>query len=129
MCSLKSILLFVINMHLDIIEAELLRLFAGIKDILVFSSFKDKFFLYLVNRHKKEKEATKFLFPGGKRDQGIKDITRNISKLKMTLLKTFYKPFLFKLIECMDTICVVRFIHYISIMGLSCFKPLFFCVC
>ena len=44
------------------------------------------------------------------------------------LLKTCYKPFLFKLIECMDTIRVVRFLHYKSMIGLSCFKPSFFWV-
>ena len=82
----------------------------------------------LVTRHKKKNEATKFLFLGGRRGQGIKNITRNINKPKITLLKRFYKPFLFKPIECMDTIRVVRFLHYRSMVWISCFKPSFFCV-
>ena len=42
-------------------------------------------------------------------------------------LKTFYKPLLFKSIKGMDTIWIVQFIHFKSMMGLLCFKPLFFC--
>ena len=98
------------------------------EDIFICCSFfRSKNFLYLVMiRYKKENEATKFLFLGGRRDQGIKGITWNINKPKMTLLKTFYKPFLFKPIECMDTIRVVRFLRYKSMMGVSCFKLSFF---
>ena len=49
--------------------------------------------------------------------QGIKGITRNINKPKMTL-ETFYIPFLFKSIKCLDTIRVV---------GILYFKPSSFC--
>ena len=45
----------------------------------------------------------KILFLDGRRGQGLKSITRNINKPKITL-KTFYKPILFKPVECMDTI-------------------------
>ena len=50
-------------------------------------------------------KVIKILFLDGRCGQGIKDITWNISKSKMTL-KTFYVPLLFKPIECMDTIRV-----------------------
>ena len=43
-------------------------------------------------------------------------------------LKTFYKPFLFKSIEGMDTICVVLLLHYKPMMGVLCFRPSSFCV-
>ena len=101
---------------------------AELKDSSFFYFSLVKNFLYLVTRHKKENEATKFLFLGGRRGQGIEDMTRNINKPKMTLLEMFYKPFVFKPIECMDTIRVVRFLHYKSMMRVSCFKPLFFSV-
>ena len=58
--------------------------------------------------------------------QGIKAITENISKPKMTL-KTFHIPVLFKSIECMDTICVVLFLYYEPMMWILCLKPSFFC--
>ena len=63
----------------------------------------------------------------GRRGQGIKYITRNISNSKMTL-KTFYVPFPFKSIKCMDSIRVVQFLHYESMMLILCLKPSFFCV-
>ena len=50
-------------------------------------------------------KVIKILFLDGRCSQGIKDITWNISKSKMTL-KTFYVPLLFKPFECMDTIRV-----------------------
>ena len=56
----------------------------------------------------------------GRRGQGIKGITGNINKPKMTL-KTLYMPFLFKSIKCMDTICIVQFLYYKSMMGISSF--------
>ena len=56
----------------------------------------------------------------------MKGITRNINKPKMTL-KTFYIPFLFKPIECMDTIRVVQFLYYKLMMGILCLKPSSFC--
>ena len=69
----------------------------------------------------------KFLFLGGRRGQGIKGITWNINKPKMTL-KTFYKPFLVKSIKRMDTIRVVQFLHHRAMIWILCFKPSFFCV-
>ena len=66
-------------------------------------------------------------FLDGRCGQGIKGIMQNISKPKMTL-KTFYISFLFKPIECIDTICIVQFLHYKSMMGILCFKPSSFCV-
>ena len=57
----------------------------------------------------------------------LKGITRNINQPKMTL-KTFCKPFLFKSIKRMNTIRVVQFLHYKSMMGVLCFKPSSFCV-
>ena len=69
----------------------------------------------------------RFLFLGGRHDQGIKGITWNINKPKMTL-ETFYKPFLFKSMKCMDTICVVQFLHYRSMVWILCLKSSFFCV-
>ena len=62
-----------------------LKTFKKEEDIFIFNSFKDKIFLYLVSRHKKENEATKLLFLGGRHGQGIKDITRNINNPKMAL--------------------------------------------
>ena len=50
-------------------------------------------------------KVIKILFLDGRCSQGIKDITWNISKSKMTL-KTFYVSLLFKPFECMDTIRV-----------------------
>ena len=67
------------------------------------------------------------LFVDDRRGQGIKGIMQNINKPKMTS-KTFYKPLLFESIKRMDPICVVQFLHYKSMMGLLCFKPLSFCV-
>ena len=69
----------------------------------------------------------KKLFLDDRRGQGIKYITWNISKPKMTL-KAFYIPLLFKPIECMDTIRVVHFLYYESMMRVLCPKPSFFCV-
>ena len=69
----------------------------------------------------------KNLFLGGRRGQGIKNNTRNTNMPKMTL-KTFYKPFLLKSIKCMDTICVVQFLNYKSVMEVFCFKPSSCCV-
>ena len=57
----------------------------------------------------------KILFLNGRYGQGIKDITRDINKPKMTL-KTFYIPLLLKSIECMDTIHVVQFLYYEPMM-------------
>ena len=68
----------------------------------------------------------KVLFLGGRRGQGIKGITRKISKPKMTL-KTFYKPFLFKSIKGMDTIRIVPLLHYKSMMEILCLKSSCFC--
>ena len=69
----------------------------------------------------------KFLFLDGRRGQGIKGITRKINKPKMTL-KTFYIPFPFKPIECMDTIRVAQSLNYKSMMEVLCFKSSPFCV-
>ena len=69
----------------------------------------------------------KILFLNGRYGQGIKDITRDINKPKMTL-KTFYIPLLLKSIECMDTIHVVQFLYYEPMMQILCLKPSFFVV-
>ena len=61
-----------------------------------------------------------------RRSQGIKDITPNISKPKMTL-KTLYIPFLFKSVKWLDTIWFVQFLYYKSMMEILCFKPSSFC--
>ena len=42
-------------------------------------------------------------------------------------LKTFYIPFLFKPIECMDTIRVIQFLYYEPMMWILCLKPSYFC--
>ena len=42
-------------------------------------------------------------------------------------LKTFYIPFLFKPLECMDTICVVQFLCYEPMIWILRLKPLSFC--
>ena len=68
----------------------------------------------------------KILYLDGRRGQGIKSITQIINKPKMTL-KTFYIPFLFNPIECMDTIRVVPLLHYKSMMGILYFKTSSFC--
>ena len=68
----------------------------------------------------------KILFLNGRYGQGIKDITRDINKPKMTL-KTFYIPLLLKSIECMDTIHVVQFLYYEPMMWILCLKPSFVC--
>ena len=65
-------------------------------------------------------------FLDGRRGQGIKDITQNINNPKLTL-KTFYIPFLFKPIECMDTIRVVQLFYYESMMWILCLKSSPFC--
>ena len=65
-------------------------------------------------------------FLDGRGGQGIKEITRNISNLKMTL-KTFYVPLFFKPIECMDTIRVFYFLHYEPMTWILYLKPSFFC--
>ena len=69
----------------------------------------------------------KNLLVDGRGNQGKKSITWNINKLKMTL-KTFYISFLFRPTECMDTIRVLQFLYYESMMKLLCFKPSSFCV-
>ena len=56
----------------------------------------------------------------------MQDITWKINKPKMTL-KTFYIPFLFKSIKCMDTIRVVQSLYYESMMWILCLKPSSFC--
>ena len=68
----------------------------------------------------------KILFLVDRHSQGIKDITPNISKPKMTL-KTLYIPFLFKSVKWLDTIRVVQFLYYKSMMEILCFKPSSFC--
>ena len=65
------------------------------------------------------------LFLDGRCGQGVKDITQNISKPKMTL-ETFYISLLFKPIECLDTTRVVHFLCYEPMMWISCLKPSFF---
>ena len=62
----------------------------------------------------------------GRRGQGIQDITCKINKPKMTL-KTFCMPFLFKPVKRMDTIRVVEFLFYESMMQMLCPKPSPFC--
>ena len=42
-------------------------------------------------------------------------------------LKTFYMPFLFKPVKCMDTNRIVQFLYYESMMRLLCPKPSSFC--
>ena len=64
---------------------------------------------------------------GCRHGQGIKSITWNINKPKVTL-KTFYKTFLFKSIRRMDTIRVVQFLHHRVMIWILCFKPSLFCV-
>ena len=88
--------------------------------------------------HSLIKDHEKFLFRDRKilfllliikddrRGQGKKGITRNINKPIMTL-KRFYIPFLFKPIECMDTIRVVQLLDYKSMMRILCLKPSYFC--
>ena len=64
---------------------------------------------------------------GCRHGQGIKSITWNINKSKMTL-KTFCKPFLFKSIKRMDTVRDVQFLHHRVMIWISCLKPSLFCV-
>ena len=61
-----------------------------------------------------------------RRGQGKKGITRNINKPIMTL-KMFYIPFLFKPIECTDTIRIVQLLDYESMIRILCLKPSYFC--
>ena len=68
----------------------------------------------------------KKIISGGRCSQGIKGITQNINKPKMTL-QTFYIPLLFKPIECMDTVRVSQFLYYEPMMWILCLKTLFFC--
>ena len=56
----------------------------------------------------------------------MQDITWKINKPKMTL-QTFNIPFLFKPAKRMDTICVVQFLYYESMMRILCLKPSSFC--
>ena len=56
-----------------------------------------------------------------RRGQGIQNITRKINKPKMAL-KTFYIPFLFKPVKRMDSICIVQFLYYESMMRILCPK-------
>ena len=67
-----------------------------------------------------------FFFLDSRCGQGIKDLTWNINKPKMTL-KMLYIPLVFKPIECMDTICVIQFLYYEPMMWTLCLKPSFFC--
>ena len=67
-----------------------------------------------------------WLAVNGRRGQGIQSITCKIRKPKMTL-KTFYIPFLFKPIKCMDTVRIVHFLYHEHMMRILCPKPSSFC--
>ena len=58
--------------------------------------------------------------------QGKQGITCKINKSKMTL-KTLYMTFFLRSIKCMNTIHVVQFLYYESMMRILCPKPSSFC--